>query len=293
MQDVHAGYGGRGVLHGFSLTVPAGSIHALMGANGAGKSTATRVACGLLKPTSGRVQASGGAQGRIGLAPQETALFPALTPRENVAAVARLHGVSRAERPAEVARALELTDCLARADDPVRTLSGGWRRRANLAAALVGRPPLLVVDEPTEGVDAATRGVLAGALTAAAVDGAGCLLISHDAAFVALTADRIGVLVEGHLAVEGAPDALLEEAFGKARLLSVRLPRPPSGALAETLSGQALIAADDGLTWRALREDALTVAQLLALAVHAEDGELAVRRPDLSDLVDRLSERAS
>jgi ABC-2 type transport system ATP-binding protein len=293
MQDVHAGYGGRGVLHGFSLTVPAGSIHALMGANGAGKSTVTRVACGLLRPSAGRVEVSGGVRRRIGLAPQETALFPALTPRENVTAVARLHGVARTERAAEATRVLELTDCLPRGDEPVRTLSGGWRRRANLAAALVGRPPLLIVDEPTEGVDAATRSVLAGALTAAAVDGAGCLLISHDAAFVALTADRIGVLVEGRLAVEGAPEVILNETFGQARLLSVRLPRPPSGTLAETLSGQGLAAGDDGLSWRTLREDALTVAQLLATAVHAEGGELAVRRPDLSDLVDRLSERAA
>jgi ABC-type transport system involved in cytochrome c biogenesis ATPase subunit len=141
LKDVEAGYGEGPVLRDFNLTVAAGEVYALLGPNGAGKSTAARVACGLIPVRRGRATAGEGAprRGRIGLAPQDCALFPALTPRENVAAVAALCGLPRSNRPAAVERALALTGCAPRADEPVHSLSGGWRRRANLSAALVGR----------------------------------------------------------------------------------------------------------------------------------------------------------
>ena len=243
----------------------------------------------------GRATAGEGAprRGRIGLAPQDCALFPALTPRENVAAVAALCGLPRSNRPAAVERALALTGCAPRADEPVHSLSGGWRRRANLSAALVGRPRLLIADEPTEGVDAATRGVLSVALRETAKAGAGCLLISHDAIFVADTADRIGILAQGRLLAEGAPNALLHRAFGSARLLSIRLTRPASDPAAQWFAQAGLTASEDGLEWRRLCEDALAIAQMLAAVVDGEDGEVAVRRPGLDDLVAQLSQAPS
>ncbi|WP_312599655.1 ATP-binding cassette domain-containing protein, partial [Brevundimonas sp.] len=223
------------------------------------------------------------------LAPQDSALFPALSPRENVAVTARLCGVARKDRRAAVDRALDLTGCGPRADQPVRTLSGGWRRRANLSAALVGQPRLLIADEPTEGVDAATRGVLSAALRETVTAGAGCLLISHDAIFVADTADRIGILAQGRLLAEGAPNMLLRQAFGAARLLNIRLTRPASPAAGQWFAQAGLTPADDGLEWRRLCEDALSVAQMLAAVVDGEGGEIAVRRPGLDDLVAHLS----
>lgn len=291
LSGIEAGYNGRSVLQDFSLSVSAGEIYALLGANGAGKSTVVRVACGLLPVRRGRlaVGAGGKARARIGLAPQDTALFAALSPRENVEVTAQLCGVARGERRAAVDRALELTGCGPCADQPVRTLSGGWRRRANLAAALVGQPRLLVADEPTEGVDAATRGVLAHALRSTAHGGAGCLLISHDAVFVAETADRIGVMAQGRLIAEGAPQDLLCDAFGASRLLSVRFPRPASDEVARQLKDAGLTEGVDGLVWSRLSEDAAAFADPLANVVDADGGEVAVRRPGLDDLVARLS----
>jgi ABC-2 type transport system ATP-binding protein len=291
LSGIEAGYDGRPVLRDFSLTLDAGEVYALLGANGAGKSTAARVACGLLPVRRGRVAVGDGApaRARIGLAPQDSALFPALTPRENVAVTARLCGVARHDRRAAVDRALDLTGCGPRADQPVRTLSGGWRRRANLSAALVGRPRLLIADEPTEGVDSATRGVLSAALRETVKAGAGCLLISHDAVFVADTADRIGVLSQGRLLAEGAPQALLLRAFGAARLLSIRLVRPASHTATQRFTRAGLTQADDGVQWRRLCEDALALAQSLAPVVDGEGGEVAVRRPGLDDLVAHLS----
>ena len=295
LDGIEAGYDGRPVLRDFSLTLNAGEVYALLGANGAGKSTVARVACGLLPVRRGRVAVGDGTQGRarIGLAPQDSALFPALSPRENVEVTARLCGVARNDRRAAVDRALDLTGCGPRADQPVRTLSGGWRRRANLSAALVGQPRLLIADEPTEGVDAGTRGVLSAALRETVKAGAGCLLISHDAVFVSDTADRIGVLAQGRLLAEGSPNALLRQAFGAARLLSVRLTRPASDAAAQWFGQAGLTQADDRLEWRRLCEDALAVAQMLAAVVDGEGGEVAVRRPGLDDLVAHLSGASS
>lgn len=289
LSEIEAGYDGQPVLRDFSLTVKTGEVYALLGANGAGKSTVARVACGLLPVRRGRVAVGDGTRARIGLAPQDSALFPALSPRENVEVTARLCGVARNDRRAAVDRALDLTGCGPRADQPVRTLSGGWRRRANLSAALVGQPRLLIADEPTEGVDAGTRGVLSAALRETVKAGGGCLLISHDAVFVSDTADRIGVLAEGRLVAEGAPSALLHQAFGAARLLSIRLVRPASDTAAQQFTQARLTQADDRLEWRRLCEDALAVAQTLAPVVEGEGGEVAVRRPGLDDLVAHLS----
>jgi ABC-2 type transport system ATP-binding protein len=291
LSSIDAGYEGRAVLQDFNLTVPAGEIYALLGANGAGKSTVARVACGLLSVSRGRVAVGKvtNSAAHIGLAPQDSALFPALSARENVEVTAQLCGVSKSGLRAAVERALDLTGCGPCADQPVRTLSGGWRRRANLAVALVGQPVLLVADEPTEGVDAATRGVLGQALRATAHGGAGCLLISHDAVFVAETADRIGVMALGRLIAEGAPYDLLNEAFGAARMLSVRFPGPASTRGARRLTNAGLTTGGDGLTWSRLSEDALALAHKLAPIVDAEGGEVVLRRPGLDDLVAHLS----
>ena len=190
-------------------------------------------------------------------------------------------------------RALALTGCGPRADQPVHSLSGGWRRRANLSAALVGRPRLLIADEPTEGVDAAARVVLSSALRETVKAGAGCLLISHDETFVSETADRIGVLAQGRLLAEGPPKALLRQAFGLARLLVVKLPRPASRPAASRFAQSGLAPSKDGLEWRLLCEDALGAAQRVSPEADAEGGEVAVRRPGLDDLVAHLSDASS
>jgi ABC-2 type transport system ATP-binding protein len=294
---VCAGYGPRPVLRGLDLTIRAGEAYALLGPNGAGKSTAARVACGLMAPRAGRVDIGGqdpnrgGGRRLAGLAPQEIALFPALTIRENLVIMGRLAGLDRSDRESGVSRALALTDCAARADQTVATLSGGWRRRANLAAALVNRPALLVMDEPTEGVDATTRATLAKAVRQALRDGAGCLIVSHDAPFVEMAADRIGVLSEGRLVAEGERRDLLAETFGPGRLLAARFVAPPSATLADRLRGAGLVATDSDLTWRVIGDDVLAIAERIAGDVDEGGGELSIRRPGLDDLVARLLER--
>jgi ABC-2 type transport system ATP-binding protein len=277
------------VLAGLSLAVMPGEAYALVGPNGAGKSTAARVACGLMAPTSGAVDRVGD---RIGLAPQETALFTALTIRENLLTMARLGGVPRAERAAAVNRALALANCVDRADDRVDALSGGWKRRANLAAALVCAPALLVLDEPTEGVDATTRSALASGVRAALQEDAGCLLISHDAAFVAAAADRIGVLDRGRLVAEGPLGDLLDRSFGSARRLTARFPITASAAVQRALADAGLSASKDRATWTRIGADVDLIASALSGSVQDNGGEISVRRPDLDDLLADLTGQA-
>ncbi|QBX37808.1 ABC transporter ATP-binding protein [Brevundimonas sp. S30B] len=298
LADVRAGYGRGPVLNGLSLTIAAGEAYALLGPNGAGKSTAVRVACGLLKPERGETilagRRSGGRidRGRVGLAPQECALFPLLTIRQNLFALAQLAGLGR-EAAAGVRQAMTAAECSVRADDVVATLSGGWRRRANLAAALVARPALLVLDEPTEGVDVMTRSALARAVRLATRDGAGCLMVSHDAAFVAEAADRVGVISRGRLVAEGSPSDLLRARFGRNGLLNVSFSSRPDDALYRTLSTAGLQSSDDGLAWRLIAPDATARALTLADAISASGGEMAIRRPGLDELVLALSEETA
>jgi ABC-2 type transport system ATP-binding protein len=297
LSNVSADYGSRTVLADLSFMVAPGEAYALLGPNGAGKSTAARVACGLLNPSSGSVDVAGlpptaaHGKGRVGLAPQDCALFNALTIRENLNAMADLGGVARSARLGAVVRALALAGCTERADERVNALSGGWRRRANLAGALVCRPALLVLDEPTEGVDARTRTTLVLAVKAAMAEGAGCLIISHDAAFVAATATRIGVLVDGRLVAEGVAAHLLGRTFGEARRLSVRFEVAPPQRVREQLASQGMLEEGDGVTWRRIGDDVEDVAGALSSVVQDCGGELVMRRPDLDDLLAQLAGR--
>lgn len=288
--DVHAGYGAKQVLAGLRLTIGAGEVYALFGPNGAGKSTAARVACGLLAPTRGQVRRPMPGTGGISISPQQDALFSHLSIEENLYVIARASGGRGKQVPNDVARALRLAACEERAKERIAVLSGGWRRRANLAAALVGQPHLIVADEPTQGVDVQTRSVLADALRAAAADGAGCLLISHDARFVETAADRVGFLRSGRLIKEGNPAALLKEAFGAHRTLAARFAQAPAGAVREDLVEAGFVPSGDSLVWRRIGEEPFEIARRLANVVNLAGGDIVVSRPDLDDLSAALHE---
>jgi ABC-2 type transport system ATP-binding protein len=214
------------------------------------------------------------------VAPQEIALYGHLTVAENLHAFAALAGVRR-DRGQAVAAAMAAADCTARAGTRVDQLSGGWRRRANLAAAIVHRPRLLVLDEPTEGLDTQTRMALRRLILDLKASGTAILLISHDADDVRALADA------GRLVAEGSPAKLMADAFGGRQDLVVRLSAPP-GAARHCLQEQGLIEADDGLVWIGLVFDAPALASRLdrglrELGVAA--AEISVRQPGLDALI--------
>jgi len=295
--DAHRRYAGSSTtaaaLDGVSLELASGEIYALIGRNGAGKSTLAKAAIGALALQSGTVRVLGGdpakdraVAGAIGVAPQEIALYGHLTVTENLDAFATLAGV-RHGRAEAVAAAMAATACTPRAGTRIDQLSGGWRRRANLAAAIVHRPRLLVLDEPTEGLDTQTRMALRRLIIELKTSGTAILLISHDADDVRALANRVGVLEAGRLVAEGSPADLMAEAFGGRQDLVVRLNEPASSA-ETTLIAQGLAASEDGLVWSGLALDAPALASRIDQALRklgVAAAEISVRQPGLDALI--------
>jgi ABC-2 type transport system ATP-binding protein len=196
-----------------------------------------------------------------------------LTVAENLDAFATLAGVSRAERSSAVARAMNETVCEERASERLDHLSSGWRRRVNLAAAIVHRPRLLVLDEPTEGLDTETRHILHRLIAGLRADRTAILLISHNAEDVAILADRLGVIDAGRLMVEGRPAEFMAQAFGGRTELVVRL-SSASPAVEPILAGRGLAPTERGVFWSGLVPDALAQAHEIEMALRRVGVEL-------------------
>ena len=225
--DVEFSYGPLKVLDGLSLAVNESEIFGVLGANGAGKTTLMRLLIGLQKPSSGAVRVFGEPPspriaGRIGYMPQLSALYQELSVRQNVDFFARMYGLSRSsERREAVDRAIEWVDLNERQKDPLTKLSGGMRQRVSLAIALVHKPELLVLDEPTVGLDPELRATFWEQFRSMAADGATLIISSHtmdDAAHC----HRLAFIQEGRVVALGSPgelreaagdDATLEDAF--------------------------------------------------------------------------------
>ena len=204
--DLRKTFGDRTAVDGLSLTVAHGEAYGLLGPNGAGKSTTIRMICGLLEPDGGSVEL---ASESVGYVPQDLALFPTLSLRENLEFWARMLGIGRRERRPRIDEVLESIGLLARAGDRVDQVSGGMQRRLNLAAALLHRPAFLVLDEPTVGVDAQSRAALVENIRALRDGGTAVLYTSHHLDEAERLCDRVGIIDHGRMLVEGPPEELI------------------------------------------------------------------------------------
>jgi ABC-2 type transport system ATP-binding protein len=220
--DVTKTYGAVRALDGFSLTIAAGEVCGLIGHNGAGKTTFVEVVTGLTRPDSGTVTVAGlppaKARHLYGLAPQEVALYFSVTVRQNLrlfGGLAGLRGPALRRAIDETAAALGLTEML---DKPVGLLSGGQRRRAQAATALLTRPSLLLLDEPTVGADPATRSDLLGLVTRAAADGAAVLYTTHYLPELVDLGATLAVCSAGRVVERGAQKELLRDLPGHLEL---------------------------------------------------------------------------
>ncbi len=213
-------------LRGLDLGAAGGEVLGLLGPNGAGKTTALSLLAGVLVPSSGTVRVWGDPVGprerayrrHLGLVPQEIALYGALTARENLRFFGRLHGLGGAELEARVAEGLEAVGLGDRADRRVETYSGGMKRRANLAAGLVHRPRLLVLDEPTVGVDAQSRQAIFALLRRLVGEGTTLVYSTHYMEEAQALCTRVVILDEGRAVADGAPAVLLATHPGCANL---------------------------------------------------------------------------
>jgi ABC-2 type transport system ATP-binding protein len=218
--DVAKRYGDHVALHGVSLSVQAGEVCGLLGPNGAGKTTLVSIIAGLRTADRGRVLIDGldisehplEARRAVGLASQETAVYPTVTVRENLELFTRLAGYSGAgvaKRLEEVAEVVELTAFLGR---PARDLSGGEQRRLHTAMALVHRPKVLMLDEPTTGVDISTRSRLLEAIaTLTADEGCAVLYSTHYLPEVEELGASVAILDHGQILARGPLEQLVNE----------------------------------------------------------------------------------
>ncbi|MGW2893775.1 ABC transporter ATP-binding protein [Streptomyces sp. NPDC001212] len=240
-----AAYGRRRALDGFDLTVAPGEIVGLIGHNGAGKTTFVEIVTGLVPPDAGRMRigphdalrAGRAARRLLGVAPQELALYGSVTVRENLRLLAGLAGLRGRRRDAEIARVLEELHLAAVADRPVGILSGGQRRRVQAATAMVGSPPLLLLDEPTAGADPETRSALLAAVKARAEAGAAVVYTTHYLPELVDLDATLALARAGRVIARGTQEGLTRHLPGELRVTfanptepELRLPTTDPGA---------------------------------------------------------------
>jgi ABC-2 type transport system ATP-binding protein len=296
LDHVVAGYGATPVLQDLSLSLLPGEIYVLMGPNGAGKSTLIRVLTGVLKPSSGSVSlpSSGPA---IRWVPQEIALYPWLSARENCVAFARIGGAGRKAARALAERALIRADCTTIADLPVSRLSGGYKRRVNIAAALIGEPKLLILDEPTVGIDRDAKQAIARTILSlkSSLDAA-ILIVTHDFDDADSLADRAGFLFGGRLIASGRPADLIHAEFGAQKRIELTLKRPPDNVQRAALIGLGALPTliDTGwVLFRVLDDWAMAESLAPIQALGLDIAEVKMRNPGLEALYTRLAESAA
>lgn len=201
-------YGKRPVLQNLNLNLQPGEIYGLLGPNGAGKTTTINIISGLLQADSGAVYIGGRRAGEatkplLGIMPQENLLYRTLTCEENLAFFGRIYGLSRRDRKSQIERCLGLVNLLERAKTPVERLSGGMQRRLSLAVAMMHRPKLLILDEPTTGLDIEARYEVWSLIRSFKQSGITVLLTTHLLDEVERLCQRIGIIKQGQLLAEG------------------------------------------------------------------------------------------
>jgi ABC-2 type transport system ATP-binding protein len=228
--DLHKRYGPTKALNGVSFRVAEGEMFGLLGPNGAGKTTLLSIVAGLLEPTSGSVQILGRTvqasdrdmRRHVGIVPQELAVYGELTARENLAFFGELYGLRGPELRRRVDQVLEAVGLSDRADRRVDTFSGGMKRRLNLGVGLVHRPGLLLLDEPTTGVDPQSRNRLFEEIRRVNTAGMTVVYTSHYMEEVQALCPRIGIIDHGRMIACDTLPALLRHLSG---LIRFRVPR--------------------------------------------------------------------
>jgi ABC-2 type transport system ATP-binding protein len=282
-------YGERVALDDVSLEVAPGSFVALLGPNGGGKSTLFRIAATLMRPSAGTVHVFGAdvvgdapaVRRKIGVVFQSPALDARLTVRENLVHHGRLYGLGGAALQRAVDDALIRVALADRARDLVLRLSGGLKRRAEIAKVLMTRPALLLLDEPTTGLDPGARRELWHDLSAIReADGTTILLTTH-LLDEAASADRVVLLDRGRVIVEGAPDELTRRVGGDVIRLQARDPVALSSRVRERFNAAATVVDDEV---RIEHERAHTFAAEVVDAFPGEIRAVQFGRPTLEDV---------
>lgn len=247
-------FGDRAVLRDLSLHIAPGEIYSLLGANGAGKTTTINIICNLLKADRGSIAihnqpVSEQTKALIGIAPQENLLYKTLSCRENLQFFGRIYGLRGDRLQQQVQRCLEAVRLLDRAASPVETLSGGMQRRLNIAVALVHQPKLVILDEPTTGLDIEARYEVWELIRQLQKQGITVLLTTHLLDEAERLSNRIGILKNGQIIAEGSIDQL-RACIAAQEIVVVQTPEPEAAiARARSLQWQHRYYGSDLAFW--------------------------------------------
>ncbi len=286
-------FGATAAVDGVDLDVADGEIYAFLGPNGAGKTTTVRILTTLLRPTSGSAQVAGHdvvaaaptVRRLIGVALQQVAIDPLMTPRELLELQGALYRLSRAETARRSAELLDRLDLAESAGKRVMALSGGMRRRLDLAMALIGRPQVLFLDEPTTGLDPISRRAVWAEVRRLNDDGTTVFLTTQYLEEADQLADRVGFINRGRIALEGTPDTLKRQ-MGQTRL-KLRVDSAGRDAAIRAVAAFGDLQRDGG-DWLvvALRDGAAAVPAAMR-ALHEASvavGDVDIQQPTLDDV---------
>jgi ABC-2 type transport system ATP-binding protein len=289
-------FGDLTAVDGVSLELRAGECLGLLGPNGAGKSTLIRAIVGRVIADEGSVAVFGSAAGSLearaalGWVPQELALYPRLSCSENLAAFGRYHGLSAGMLKESVAWCLDWAALADRAGELAKNLSGGMKRRLNMAAGIIHRPRVVLMDEPTVGVDPQSRNRIFEMIEALRRDGAAIIYTTHYMEEAERLCDRVAIIDHGRIIAQGAHDELVQSVFASRSQVMARLAGPAGEieAWVERHAGRMV----DGAAEFTI-EHPTQIAGLLDDAAKSglELVDVTLRRPNLESVFLRLTGR--
>jgi len=294
-------FGDLEALRGISFAVKAGEIYGLLGPNGAGKSTTIGVLCGLVIPDAGTARLNGldvvqnavEARRSLGVVPQEVALYTELSARDNLTFFGRLYGLGGRDLSKRVDDALALVSLSGRAKEPIERYSGGMLRRLNIAAGVLHGPSVILLDEPTVGLDPQTRASILDLVRAIAAGGAAVVYTTHYLDEAERLCQRVGIIDHGAILAEGTL-AELRRAAGEREIVALRgifRPDQVPAAFARAEDVQIIKANEEELLL-SLRSAERQLSSLLSLAAGVgEIREVAVKQPSLENLFIKLTGR--
>ena len=295
-------YGEIRAVDGVGFDVAAGRIFGLLGPNGAGKTTIISMIAGLVSPATGRVEVDGidlardpaAVKRRLGVVPQEIALYEDLTARENLAFWGGIYGLRGKEMDHRRDELLELVGLADRAREPVRNYSGGMKRRLNLALGLVHTPGLILLDEPTVGIDPQARINVLDVVRGLARDGAAVLYTTHYLQEAESLCDELAIMDHGTIHAQGTVESLKAE-LGEGSVLTLQgaFGKEDVAATVERSAGLRVLELDDGRALlnvpRGRAGVGAALETLYTSGLHLTD--VTVKEPNLEDLFLKLTGR--
>ncbi len=291
-------FGALSALDGVDLDVAPGEVVGLLGPNGAGKSTLVRALVGRVRPDAGSIRLFGraaaepGARAALGYVPQEIALYGILTAEQNLRVFGRYLGLAGAALDRAVERALGFAALKERAGSAVEPFSGGMKRRLNLAVGLLAEPRVLLLDEPTVGIDPQSRERIFGMVEELAAAGVAVLYTTHYLEEAERLCDRVAVIDGGRVIAVGTRDELVRESVGAGQelVIDATAPVPPAAAAALAAAGATVEASRARLV---TTEPAVAIPRLLAAfaAAGLEVRDLRLESPGLESVFLHLTGR--